>query len=282
MKSIAVLMTCHNRVNITLDCLARLFSQTVLDRVNIVVYLVDDGSTDGTGEAVSKNHPGVNVISADGSLFWNRGMHRAFEEALKTGYDYYFWLNDDTSLYDDALEVLLHTHEKLKEHDKKLSIVVGSTRDARTKEFTYGGYLRKRKAINPIGFRLVQPGTHMFSCDSMCGNCILIPKEVEEIIGNIDPRYRHRWGDVDYGIRARKGNCQLWVAPGYLASCAANPDADKWRKPGLPLRERLAELHSVKGLDKQDWFQFVRRHGGILWPLIWISPYIRLIITTFR
>ena len=96
MTSIAVLMTCHNRVNSTLECLAHLYEQTALDRVVLSVYLVDDGSSDGTGEQVHERFPDVNVLKGDGSLFWNGGMHRAFGEALKVGFDYYLWLNDDT------------------------------------------------------------------------------------------------------------------------------------------------------------------------------------------
>ena len=92
MISVAVLMTCHNRVTNTLECLAHLFGQSVRDQAVLTVYLVDDGSSDGTGEEVRKLYPEVNVISGTGKLFWNRGMHRAFEEALKNRFDYYSFL----------------------------------------------------------------------------------------------------------------------------------------------------------------------------------------------
>jgi GT2 family glycosyltransferase len=116
----------------------------------------------------------------------------------------------------------------------------------------------------------------------MCGNCVLIPNAVANIVGNIAPEYRHKWGDVDYGMRAVKSGCQVWIAPGYLADCSANPDADRWQTPGVPLKERLAELHSVKGLGKQDWFRVVRRHAGVMWPLVWLSPYVRVLISSLK
>lgn len=275
-------MTCHNRVETTLACLKRLFEQSVCDQVNMVVFLVDDGSTDGTGDAIRNLYPGVNVIEGDGNLFWNRGMHRAFEEALKDKFDYYFWLNDDTSLYRDALETMLAAYERLESGIRDRSIIVGSTWDARTKKQTYGGFRSKKGAVNPISFGLVEPGNDLISCDAMCGNCVLIAKGVAEIVGNIDSRYRHRWGDVDYAMRARKNGCKLWVAPGYLAECSANTQDFEWKQPGLSLKQRLAALNSVKGLDRADWFRFVRQHGGVLWPLVWIRPYLRLIIFAFK
>ena len=282
MTSIAVLMTCHNRANSTLECLAHLFEQNALDRAALSVYLVDDGSSDGTGELVRDRFPDVNVIDEDGSLFWNRGMHRAFGEALEVGFDYYLWLNDDTYLYRDALLTLLRSHEGLKARGDARSIVVASTRDPDTREFTYGGYRNRRGAINRIGFRLTPPADRLISCDAMCGNCVLIPDAVADIVGNIAPEYRHKWGDVDYGMRAVKSGCQIWIAPGYLADCSANPDADRWKMPGVLWKERLAELHSVKGLGKQDWFRFVRRHAGLMWPLVWLSPYVRILINSSK
>ena len=47
MKTIATLITCHNRKDKTLACLDALFSNHLPDRVLLDVFLVDDGSTDG-------------------------------------------------------------------------------------------------------------------------------------------------------------------------------------------------------------------------------------------
>ena len=72
------------------------------------------------------------------------------------------------------------------------------------------------------------------------------------------------------------------MAPGYVATCADNPNADVWKKQGLSLKQRFKELHSIKGIGKKDWFMFVRLHGGMLWPLIWIRPYIKIIVSSIQ
>lgn len=280
-KTVAVLMTCHNRIQKTLACLAALFGQTACDKVHLEVYLVDDGSSDGTGKAVADKYPDVCVIYGDGTLFWNRGMHRAFEVALKKGFDYYLWLNDDTYLYPGSLGTMLDVHASLAEVGAGNSIVAASTRDKRTGEFTYGGYTRVSR-FNPLNFHLVPPQEKPLQCDAICGNCVLIPKSVVDILGNMDPAYEHRWGDVDYGLSAREAGCTLWIAPGFMADCSANPNADKWRDRSLPLRARFRELHSLKGVGKRDWVRYVRKHGGMLWPLIWVRPYLRVISDIFR
>lgn len=72
MKTVAVLMTCHNRVDKTLKCLSALFKQSVCESIKLDVFLVDDGSTGGTGRIVQKEYPEAHVVYGDGNLFWNR------------------------------------------------------------------------------------------------------------------------------------------------------------------------------------------------------------------
>ena len=110
MKKIAVLMACHNRCDTTLSCLRLLFGN-VTDSI-ITVFLVDDGSTDGTCEAVKKGFPAVHTSRGTGSLYWARGMERAWQRALAHEhvdgkFDGYMWLNDDAMLAEDALEKLM-------------------------------------------------------------------------------------------------------------------------------------------------------------------------------
>jgi hypothetical protein len=37
------------------------------------------------------------VLGGDGSLFWNGGMRLAYADAMRSDFDYYLWLNGDTS-----------------------------------------------------------------------------------------------------------------------------------------------------------------------------------------
>ena len=48
MIEIAVLIACHNRKYKTVKCLQKLYSQNNTENIKFKVFLVDDGSTDGT------------------------------------------------------------------------------------------------------------------------------------------------------------------------------------------------------------------------------------------
>lgn len=281
-KSLAVLLTCHNRVELTLECLRLFYEQTALTSTTASVYLVDDGSSDGTSRAVKEAFPDVNLIIGDGSLYWNQGMRVAFSAALVDSFDYYLWLNDDTRLYRCSLDELLKTSEQLHMELDSPCVVIAAAKDSRTGVLSYGGYRRRPSILSKLKFELADAEDKPVQVEGMCGNCVLIPREVVEVVGNISACYRHRWGDIDYSLRALEKGYLTWVAPGFLAECDANPHEDRWRNKALPFVERFQELNSLKGLGGKDWYNFVRRHGGLLWPLDWIRPYIRLLVDSIR
>jgi glycosyltransferase involved in cell wall biosynthesis len=102
MRRVVAILTAHNRRELTLACLRSYFSQKA-PSTELRAVVVDDGGSDGTTEAVSKDFPAAKVIVGPGDLFWARGMATAESVASRSAPDYLIWLNDDASLYPDAL-----------------------------------------------------------------------------------------------------------------------------------------------------------------------------------
>jgi GT2 family glycosyltransferase len=275
---LAVLMTCHNRRAKTLACLEALSQQKVSSEKTIKIYLVDDGSIDGTKEEVYACYPKVKVILASGDLFWNGGMRLAFAEAVKYDYDYYLWLNDDTILYPQAINTLLGTSECLAQQGWLQRIVVGSTQDSKTGVLSYGGVV-KSSWWHPLKFHLVEPGKEVKPCVTMNGNCVLISREVFQLVGNLDSVFAHSTGDFDYGLRVKKQGGSVWIAPGYLGTCEYNPLRQQaWDELNLTLRQRWEKINQPRGLPINEWKVFAHRHAGLLWVFYWLLPYLRLVL----
>lgn len=269
-------MTIHNRRDKTLAALHCLYGQKALESFRLSVLILDDGSNDGSREAILAQFPAVQIIQGDGQYFWNRGMHYIFGEALKQDFDFYLWLNDDTFLYPDGLSKMWAAWQAL----AAKTIIAGSTQDPDTQKTTYGGFIRASRWT--LKLYEVEPEETPKHITTMHGNCVLIPKAVSDVVGNIEPYYRHRWGDPDYGLRAARLDCGVYLASGYVGTCESNPLAEAWTDPTLALRERLADFHSIKGYGRKDWFFYVRRHGGLLWPLLWLKPYLDMLLTSFK
>ena len=278
---VAVLMTCHNRVASTIQSISLLKAQQVT-AAQVDTFLVDDGSSDGTTNVIKQKFPDTNILAGDGNLYWCGGTRLAFSRATQSDYDFYLWLNDDTSLYPDALQRLMTTYHEVAAQVGKALIVVGSTRDPISGLFSYGGWRDRRGKLGSNSWEQIPPETNQSSfCDTFNGNCVLIPREVFQRIGNLDQAFRHSMGDLDYGLRAKKSGCQIVIAPGYIGDCKNNDGAGLWSDRNLPTLLRWQKLLGPKGLPIKEWGVFTWRHKGVLWPLVWISPYIRFWVQVF-
>ena len=276
--NIAALLTCHNRREKTLACLRNLYDQQGLAQP-IKVFLVADGCTDGTVEAVRSVFPQATVIEGDGTLFWNRGMRLAFEVAITHRFDFYLWINDDTMIHLDAVMRLLNCTRTASDCGRA-GIVVGSIADPKTGALTYGGVIRP-KPWKRTHFQRVRPdATRPVECETMNGNLVLIPRAVVDEIGNLDAVFPHAMGDFDYGLRARKSGFGVWVAPGFYGTCGRNPTRGSFEDRSLPLHKRWASLTSVKALPIPAWRHFTRRHAKPIWPVFWLWPYARVVLSS--
>lgn len=279
--SVAAILACYNRRDQTLQCLDRLFCAAAkTPHAKLRVYLLDDASPDGTGDAVSRHYPTVRVIQGTGDLFWNRGMHRAMTMAMEEKSEYYLWLNDDTMLAESALADLIETSQCILERTGKEGIIVGTTEtESGSGVATYGGRVRPSR-WRPLQLELVQPGAAPSECDTMNGNCVLIPASVVAAIGALDAVFRHGMGDMDYGFRARKAGFDIWVMPGFAGVCKKNRPEGEWGDRNVPLSQRLRKIVGPKALPLWPWTVFTWRHAGLLSPVLCVWPYLNVIRTS--
>jgi GT2 family glycosyltransferase len=255
MISIAILLAVHNRKEKTISCLDALFASQLPDEYSFDVFLVDDGSTDGTVTTINKKFPGVNIIQGDGNLFWNRGMHLAWKTAAKTyDYDYYLWLNDDTFLFPNALKEMIDCAKE--ENDS--SIICGATvSTTNKKKITYGGRINRNDA-------LIIPNGKIQYCAYINGNAVLIPRVVYKKTGMNDPVFRHSTGDSDYGLRANKAGIKISVSFHTVGVCAEHETLDTWCNPQIPFIKRWNVFRTPLGNNPEEFFIFEYRHSGLL------------------
>lgn len=247
MNEIAVLLTCFNRQDKTLACLSRLLA---LD-ADLDVYLVDDGSTDGTSSAVREMFPQVNLISGDGNLFWSRGMHLAWEHAATKSYKYFVWLNDDILLYKICFDELFECSHLQADR----AVIVGIIESADGGKVLYGG--------TDSDGQLLRANGQMQPIMNMNGNVVLVPAGVHEILGNLDPVYHHDLGDIDYGYRAASRGIPVMSTRLTVARGEEN-DFCRVRLWGKGVKARMKRLYSPLGSHPRINFYFRRAHKGVL------------------
>jgi GT2 family glycosyltransferase len=273
MRSIAVLLTCHNRKAKTLSCLTSLFAQQ-LTGIRLDVLLVDDASSDGTADAVQALFPQVQLIAGTGQLFWNGGMRLCWQQALSLTPDFYLWLNDDVILAPDALDRLVHCYDQ-QQASGAVGAVVGTVRDPQSQRPSYGGRRALRRwlplSISPV----LSPQQQPLSCDYVNGNLCLIPAEAVRQTGILSARFTHSMGDFDYSIRLRRAGLSLWIAPGFFGDCALNPRAGSIKDTTVPLAVRVGWMAKpTKCPPLAEWLYFIRQYGGPLWPILYAKAIV--------
>ncbi len=108
---IAAVVVTYNRKDLLRECLNALRAQTrPLDEI----IVVDNASTDGTGDVISAEFSTVRHLPLPENIGGAGGFHEGMKLAYELGHDW-IWIMDDDAIPDaDALDRLLH-HDLLKD-----------------------------------------------------------------------------------------------------------------------------------------------------------------------
>jgi GT2 family glycosyltransferase len=265
---IAVLLTCFNRREKTISCLTSLFDAILPKDYSLDVFLVDDGSTDGTSESVNQHFPQVKVVKGDGTLFWNRGMHLAWKSAREhSNNNFYLWLNDDVKIKPNAIKILLENYQEFPN-----SIIAGVMASEKDNSITYGGVDKNND--------LIVPNTdYPKPCYYINGNLVLVSSIIFDKVGMLDPIFTHAIGDFDYGLRARKLGFETRISSEILGFCEDNALPPVWCRYDVPLLKRIKSLYSPSGYcHPYHFFIYDYRHFGIFSAVKhYFSIHLRLI-----
>lgn len=280
MQRIAVLITVHNRKGKTLRCMDSL-KETVTPYLGVLtlkVFLTDDGCTDGTAEALrNQNYPfELEILPGDGSLFWNGGMINSWKAAIaEGGWNGYLWLNDDAVVLSGFWQDLLDTDQYSSDTFGQRGVYVGTTQDAETGAFTYGGFVYTNKFT--LKDKMLPPNGAIQRCEAGHGNITFVASEVVDKQGIFCEKYLHGGTDHDYTYLAHKAGFPVLVLPHYSAECDNDHSKDGGRKAlfDLPLRERLQAMNSPRGLNLHNALLFSRRCFPWRYPIILATVYFK-------
>lgn len=283
MNEIAVLLTCHNRKEKTINCLKSLYE--AIDKLNsetrFEIYLVDDGSTDGTSTEITKNYSRINLIQGSGDLYWAGGMRLAWEtaQAANPNNDAYLLINDDVIFKEKFLFDLLKTHNYSIKHYNQPGIYVSSTKNFNNSKISYGGTLIIRKGIR-VTSNKINPSDVPIPCSMANANILLVTKAVIKEIGFFDPIYKHQLADYDYTLAASTRKIPVLVCPGSGGYCE-NDHGNGWLSTGSTLKDRIKYLYSYNGLYYSDQIYYLKKNFKYQFPYYFIMLWLKTLFPFF-
>ena len=242
----------------TLDCLESLSRLTY---PNHRIILVDNGSADGTVEAVRERYPAVELIVNAQNLGFQGGFNAGLRHALNSGADYVFVMNNDTTVQPDILDELIEQAAPPDVGMLSPKIYYAYEPD---RIWSVGG------DCHPITLEMTHKGDNqldrgqwerVMERDFLVGCAMLMKRSMLEQIGLFDTGYHPiYYEDVDLCVRARRAGFRLLLVP----------SAKMWHKvsasgggSGSPRERYLMARHSVRYFRK-----YIRG-----WKWLIVAPY---------
>ena len=218
---VAIIVPIYNRLETTkqgvgfIDQAVRYYTSLAATKYTIEVVIVDDGSTDGSGEWIKNTFPAYRLIKGDGSWWWTGAVNAGIRHCLDSmaGLRGIILQNDDIKVEQEWLYYLLRTADA---HPKSL-IGCATSIHENSHLIEYGGrsvnsWFAKEKKINYGVERRHFSVGHVEASFDLYGRGLYIPAEVFEEIGLFDQQsFKHR-GDMDLPLRAKRKGYQLLVS----------------------------------------------------------------------
>jgi GT2 family glycosyltransferase len=247
---IAIVTPIHNRRDITLQCL-RSLSRIDSTGMEVSVYIVDDGSTDGSWEAIERDYPEVNLIKGDGNLWFTEGTNVAIRAAVKADPDYVLAINDDSVFDSGFLRYMVETAESYPQSVVGPLLLLWDEphrlfQTAPVWSTASGGW--KHWQNQTIWTVPENP----FEVDIIVGNCVLLPAEAIRRCGVMDSRRFPNFGDAEYTPRMKKAGYRLIVDPRSRVFCQPNaiPQRLRHKKPSQLFKELVLDLKAPSNLTR--------------------------------
>ncbi|MCX7981278.1 MAG: glycosyltransferase family 2 protein [Syntrophales bacterium] len=199
-------------------CLASIYS--TVEGIEYEVFVVDNGSSDGSVEMVKREFPLVRLIENK----QNKGFAAANNQALCLMKGRYaFLLNSDACLTKGAVKELFQFMERHKEAAMCCGQLLN---EDGTKQRSFASFpnlltLLTNESLLEFFFPKKFPGkrrnyTHPIEVDSCIGAAMLVRKKAIDEVGKLDERYFFFFEETDWAYAMRKAGWKIYFLPSAL------------------------------------------------------------------
>ncbi|MGQ9648008.1 MAG: glycosyltransferase family 2 protein [Thermodesulfobacteriota bacterium] len=213
---LSIIIVNWNTKELLLRCLEALYQAA--KRVESEIFVVDNGSTDGSAEAVRQKFPGVRLIENSVNL----GFAKANNQALSiSGGRYLLLLNPDTQVKEEAIPEMLsfmEAHPDTGIVGAQLLNADGSKQNSIANFPSLATELLNKSLLRwllPEKF----PGKETdfaapVEVDSVIGACMMVRREAIEQVGFLDENYFLFLEETDWCYRMKKAGWAVYHIPG--------------------------------------------------------------------
>jgi GT2 family glycosyltransferase len=211
-----------NRREDSLECLASLAQQALPAGFEPRLLLVDNGSTDGSAEAVGAAFPAVEILKLPENLGYARGINAGLELAMAAGADWTLLVNNDTVAEPGLLSALLAAAAEDSPAAGQTASSMGQDIGMFAPTIVYhdrpervwpSAGRRRRLTLAAIDTTADPPSPEPYDVDWATGCCLLVRAALWRSVGRMDPGFRVYYEDHDLCLRARAAGWRIQHVP---------------------------------------------------------------------
>ncbi len=224
---LAIIIVTWNVRDLVRACLRSLQADLERSGLDAPIWVVDNGSADGTPEMVRREFPSVRLIALAENVGFAAGNNRALRAAMDApGVPRYFWLlNPDTEVLPGATAALvraLEEHPSVGVVGPKLLYPDGTLQHS---AFRFPGLVQLAFDLFPLPARLYETslngryprrlyeGDRPFVVDHPLGAAMMVRTETVKQVGLMDEGYRLYCEEIDWCWRMRRAGWKALCVP---------------------------------------------------------------------
>jgi GT2 family glycosyltransferase len=225
---LAVIVLNWNGGDDTLACLKSVYESDYGGE--LVVYVPDNGSTDGSLDRVRGAYPQARVIENGGNLGFAGGNNPGWRAAVRDGARWVFFLNNDAAVAPDCLRRMVEVCEanpKIGAASPRIFYGAAPTPDEPGRGLDRGVWFEKGLVVldrvgahNHISASPEELASEWYESDLATGCALLVRGETLERTGGFDETLFAYYEDVDLSLKIRELDLV----------CAIVPAAHAWHK----------------------------------------------------
>jgi GT2 family glycosyltransferase len=265
---LSIIIVSWNTKALLLQCLESL--RGALGTLETEVFVVDNGSGDGSPEAVKGTFPGVRLIENQTNLGFARANNQALRQSQGT---YLLLLNPDTLVKEGAILSLLtflETHPEAGVAGAQLLNPDGSKQNSIANFPSLATELLNKSLLRWL-FPGKFPGKERryqdpVEVDSVIGACMMVRREAAERVGWLDEDYFLFLEETDWCFRIKRAGWKIYHFPAAEITHLQGKSAEQDKK-----RSKVEYYRS-----RYHFFRKNRGHSQLV--ILFVGLVIRLII----
>lgn len=193
---IAIIIVTYNAMKWADQCFRSIRNSSV----PVQVYVIDNGSTDGTQKFIKEKLPEIDLTISDKNLGFGKANNLGIEKAYQDGADFFYLMNQDAWLFADTLEKLLDVYESFP-NQSEIGILSPMHLDGSEQKLDlhFENYLakdtRKNRLLSDV---FIGNAKDFYEIQFVNAAHWFLPKHTVEKIGGFNPYFFYGAEDYEY------------------------------------------------------------------------------------